>query len=48
MNRSSISEHLFKNAICGNSFNETKFKILRSCNNIFELVKIEARYIDLN
>ena len=28
MNRSSMSEHLVKNPICGKNYNETKFKIL--------------------
>ena len=40
--RSSISEYLVKNSVCGNSYNEMRFKILRSCTNIFDLVKIEA------
>ena len=48
MNRSLISEHFVKNIICEKSYNERKFKILRSCNNIFDLVKIEAVYIYLN
>ena len=48
MYRSSISEHLVKNQVCGKSYNETKFKILRSYNNIFDSVKIEAIYIHLN
>ena len=46
--RSSISEHLVKNPKCGNSYSETRFKILRSCTNIFDLIKIEAIYIYLN
>ena len=36
--RSSISEHLVKNPVCGNSYNEMRFKILRSCTNNFDLV----------
>ena len=39
MNRSSISEHLIKNTISWKNYNKTNFKILRSCNNIFYLVK---------
>ena len=39
INRSSILEQLVKNPICGKNYNKTKFKILRSCNNIFDLVK---------
>ena len=48
MNRSLISEHLIKNPVCGISYNETKFKILRCCTNVFDMVKIEAIHIDLN
>ena len=48
MNRSSISEHSIKNPICGKNYNKTNCKILTSCNNIFDLVKIEAIYIHLN
>ena len=48
MNRSSIAEHLIKNPICGKSFNDLRFKILRSSTNIFDLIKIEAIYIHLN
>ena len=46
--RLSISEHLVKNPVCGNSYNEMRFKVLRSCTNNFDLVKIEAIYIHLN
>ena len=46
--RSSISDYLVKNPVCGSSYNEMRFKILRSCTNIFELIKIEAIYIHLN
>ena len=46
--RSSISEHLVKHPVCGKSYNEMRFKILRSCTNNFDLVKIEAIYIHLN
>ena len=47
MNRSSV-EHLVQNLVCGRSYNETKCKILRTYNNIFNLVKIEAIFIHLN
>jgi len=40
--RSSISEHLVKNPKCGNNYSETKFKVLRSCTNIFDLIKIRS------
>ena len=48
MNRSSIAEHLIKNPICEKSFNDLRFKILRSSTNMFDLIKIEAIYIHLN
>ena len=48
MNRSLISENLVKHPICGKTHNKMRFKILGSCNNIFNLVKIEAIYIHLN
>ena len=48
MKRSSISEDLIKNPNCGKSYNVMKFRILRSCNNIYDLIKIEAIYIHLN
>ena len=40
--RSSISEHLVKNPVCGNSYNEMRFKILRNCMNNLDLFKVEA------
>ena len=43
-----ILEHLVKNPVCGNSCSEMRLKLLRSCTNIFDLVKIEAIYIHLN
>ena len=46
--RLSISEHLVKNSVCGNSYSEMRFKVLRSCTNIFDLVTIKAIYIHLN
>ena len=48
LKRSSISELLIKNPNCGKSYSEMKFRILRSCNNIYDLNKIEAIYIHLN
>ena len=42
MKRSSISEHLIKNHNYEKSYKEMKFRILRSCNNIYDLIKIEA------
>ena len=46
--RSSISEHLVKNPVCGNSYSEMRFKILRSCTKIFDLIRKVAIYIHLN
>ena len=46
--RSSISEHLVKNSVCGNNYREMRFKILRSCTYNFDLIKVEAIYIHLN
>ena len=39
MKRSSISEHLIKNTICEKYYNGMKFRILRNCNNTFDLIK---------
>ena len=46
--RSLISEQRVKNSVCWNSYSEIRFKILRSCTNNFDLVKIKATYINLN
>ena len=46
--RSSISEPLMKNPVYRNSYSKMRFKILRSCTNIWDLIKIEALYIHLN
>ena len=46
--RLSISDHLINIHVCGNSYNEKKFKIFRSCMNNFDLVKLEAIYIHSN
>ena len=48
MNRSLISEFLNINPIFGKSYNETKFRLFRLCNNIFDSIKIEDIYIHLN
>ena len=37
-----------QNPIYGKSYSEMMFKIMRSCTNILDLVKIEAIYIHLN
>ena len=46
--RSSVSEHLVENPVCENGYSEMRFKILRSCTNIYDLVKIEPIYIHSN
>ena len=35
---SSIAEHLIKNSKCANSYNEIRFKIIKTCNNVFDLI----------
>ena len=41
-------ENLVNNPGCGNSYNEMKYKIFRSCTNNFDLIKIEVIYIHLD
>ena len=40
--RSSIAEHLVINPTCDNSYNINGFKIIKTCSNIFDLIKLEA------
>ena len=40
--RYSIAEHLFDNSICANTYNIDRFKIIKTCTNIFVLIKLEA------
>ena len=40
--RSPIAEHLVKNLSCAENFNLERFKIIKSCYNVFDLVKMEA------
>ena len=40
--RSSISEHLVNNPTCANNYNIDRFKIIKICSNVFDLIKLEA------
>ena len=40
--RSSIAEHLVNNSTCANSYNLNRFKIVKTCSNVFDLIKLEA------
>ena len=40
--RSSIAELLVKNSTCANSYNLNGFKIIKTCSNVFDLIKLEA------
>ena len=40
--RSSIAEHLVNNSTCANSYNLNKFKIIKTCSNVFDLIKLKA------
>ena len=42
LKRSSIAEHLVNHPNCANNYNRNRFKIIKSCNNVFELMKLEA------
>ena len=33
---------LINNPTCANSYNMNKFKIIKTCNNVFNLIKLEA------
>ena len=46
--RSSIAEHLVKNLTRANSYNLNRFKIVKTCSNVFDLIKLEAMCILLN
>ena len=46
--RSSIAEHLINNTNCGNNYNSSRFKIINSCTNSIDLVRMEAISIFLN
>ena len=36
--RSSIAEHLVNNQTCANSYNINRFKVIKTCSNIFDLI----------
>ena len=40
--RSPIAEHLVNNSTCANTYNLNKFKIIKTCSNVFDLIKLEA------
>ena len=40
--RSSITELLVNNSTCANSYNINRFKIIKTCSNVFDLVKLEV------
>ena len=37
--RSSIEEHLVNNSTCADSYNINRFKIIKTCSNVFDLQK---------
>ena len=40
--RSSIAEHLVNNSLCADNYNVNRFKIIKNCSNVFDLIKLEA------
>ena len=40
--RSAITEHLVSNHICAQNFNLERFKIIKTCYNVYDLIKMEA------
>ena len=40
--RLSIAEHLVNNTTCANSYVINRFKTIKTCSNVFDLIKIEA------
>ena len=43
--RSCNAKHLVNSCNCANNYNETKFKIIRTCVNFMDLIKLEAIFI---
>ena len=39
---SSIAEHLVINSTCAKSYNLNRFKIVKTCSNVFDLIKLES------
>ena len=46
--RSSIAGHLVYDPSCANNYDKTRFRILRKCKNLSDLLKIAAILIQLN
>ena len=42
MKRSAIAEHLVNNHNCAENFSVERFKIIKNCGNVFDLIKMEA------
>ena len=42
LKRSSIAEHLLNNHTCAENVNIDRFKIIKSCDNIFDLIKYRS------
>ena len=40
--RSSIAQHLIYNPTCANDYDMNRFKIIKNCNNVFDLIKLEV------
>ena len=40
--RSSIAQHLVNNPTCANKYDMNRFKIIKNCKNVFDLIKLEA------
>ena len=40
--RSSIAEHLVNNPTCANSYNMNRLEIIKTYNNVFDLIKLEV------
>ena len=41
-NCSSILEHLVNNLLCADNYNVNRFKIIKNCSNVLDLIKVEA------
>ena len=48
MKNSAIAENLLNNTCCGNSFDFSKFSIMRQCSNTLEIIRLEAILIHFN
>ena len=43
--RSTIAEHLVNNSDCASNYNLNRYKIIKNCFRISDLIKVEAVYI---